>query len=70
MGPALLSGIDLSQPSLEQEPVVQDGNIVHWPGFEALLHYALYQQVSVTFVIPTGAPACRDTAAYQNRVCL
>lgn len=45
MGPALLSGIDLSQPSLEQEPVVQDGNIVHWPGFEALLHYALYQQL-------------------------
>ncbi|KAL3132514.1 hypothetical protein ABBQ32_009057 [Trebouxia sp. C0010 RCD-2024] len=45
VGTALLSGTDLSQPSLEQEPVVQDGNIVHWPGFEALLHYALYQQL-------------------------
>ena len=32
------------------QPVVQEGHITYWPGFEALLHYALYQQVSKTFV--------------------
>lgn len=30
-----------------QVPVVQDGRITYWPGFEALLHYTLYQQASV-----------------------
>ena len=31
------------------QPVVQDGHIIYWPGFEALLHYTLYQQVSKAF---------------------
>ena len=32
--------------SQEHRPVVQDGRITYWPGFEALLHYILYQQAS------------------------
>lgn len=31
--------------SQEHRPVVQDGRITYWPGFEALLHYILYQQL-------------------------
>ena len=27
--------------------VVEDGNIVNWPGFETLLHHILYQQVRI-----------------------
>lgn len=68
MEPAVHTGVDLLHPSLEQEPVVQDGNIVHWPGFEALLHYALYQQASLMFVTPTHV--VQDTAAYQRLVWL
>ena len=31
--------------SEELRNVVEGGNIVFWPGFEALMHYILYNQV-------------------------
>lgn len=46
LGGTLPTGSDLSETAMQ--PVVQDGQITHWPGFEALLYYTLYQQVSKT----------------------
>lgn len=43
-GNSLQNGSALSEG---QVPVIQDGRITYWPGFEALLHYTLYQQASV-----------------------
>ena len=38
------NGRVLSQAAQEPVPVVEHGRITYWPGFEALLHYTLYQQ--------------------------
>lgn len=38
-------GTALTEVSLGHEPVVQNGHITHWDGFEALMHHALYQQL-------------------------
>ena len=42
-GVAQQNGNTLSEAS--PRPVVENGCITYWPGFEALLHYALYQEV-------------------------
>ena len=47
LGAAPPTGSDLSEAAMQ--PVVQDGHITYWPGFEALLHYTLYQQVSKSY---------------------
>lgn len=39
------NGRVLSQAAQEPVPVVEHGRITYWPGFEALLHYTLYQQL-------------------------
>ena len=44
MSGAQQNGAPLSDGDLGQTPVVQNGRITYWPGFEALLHYILYQQ--------------------------
>lgn len=62
VGQALPTDTDLSAPSLEQERVVQDGHIVHWPGFEALMHYALYQQVSAPFAYKWRTTLSRNSS--------
>lgn len=49
LGPLLPTSNDMAEAAMQ--PVVQDGHIAHWPGFEALLHYALYQQVSKMFLM-------------------
>lgn len=43
----------------ELRQVVEDGSIVYWPGFEAIMHYILYSQVS----------KIRSCAAFVQEVC-
>ena len=59
------AGPDSAQAAVQQPPervpVVQDGKISNWPGFEAVLHSLLYDKVGV--VLQTASllkPAIRQ----------
>ena len=56
---AVPTASNLSTATVQAETVVEDGRIIHWPGFEALLHHALYEQASTKSLwisLPDPAP--------------
>lgn len=57
----------LSEAPNGQQPVVQNGHIIHWPGFEALMHYALYQQARDNHLVAFSM-CCQSVAAHQGCV--